>query len=118
MENSLGPPLASAIVKPAAYMNPVSRAILLANTCKQRLLHRADRGLSIAPQVTPSLRLRGETFLPMPIRSVREAFSAIRCTIAPAALLLTPLAVPSTHANEVAIGVAPSQSRGLSPASR
>ncbi len=45
----------------------------------------------------------------MPIRSVREAVSAIRWTTVLAALLLTVLAVPSTRANEVAIGVSASQ---------
>lgn len=41
--------------------------------------------------------------------SARELFSATRCTIALAALLLVVLAVPSAHANEVAIGVSASQ---------
>src|SRR5258708_14184966 len=45
----------------------------------------------------------------MPIRSVREAVSAIRWTIALAALLLVALAAPSAQANEVAIGVNASQ---------
>ncbi len=45
----------------------------------------------------------------MPIRSVREAVSAIRWTIALAALLLVALAAPFARANEVAIGVNASQ---------
>ena len=47
--------------------------------------------------------------MPMPIRSVREAVSAIRWTIALAALLLVALAAPFARANEVAIGVNASQ---------
>ncbi len=45
----------------------------------------------------------------MTSRSARQAFSAIRSTIALAALLLMVLAVPSSRANEVAIGVDASQ---------
>lgn len=48
----------------------------------------------------------GETF--MNRRSARESFSATRCITAVAALLLV-VAVPSTRANEVAIGVSASQ---------
>src|SRR6267378_148232 len=42
-------------------------------------------------------------------RSAREVFPAIRCTAALAALFLLVLAVPSTHANKVNIGVSASQ---------
>jgi len=45
----------------------------------------------------------------MPIRSVRVAVSAVRWTIALAALLLVALAAPFARANEVAIGVNASQ---------